>query len=367
MSRAGIALVLAACVLLLAGCVEEPERVPQPGRPVRVETIEALNLGDVVTVAGSIEAEQEVARAFRIGGRLAERPVNVGDQLVAGQLIARLDATSEEAAVEAARAGVAAAEGEVATARNAHDRHAELLERGFTTRARYDETQKALTIAEGRLTDAQAQLEIAEDRVAFTELRADTDGVVTARGAEPGEVVASGQMVVRIARDDGRDAVFDVPARLVHALAQAETIAIRLAEDPAVTAVGRVRLIAPEADPGTGTFEVRVGLEKAPAAMRLGTAVVGEVELQSTVVVVIPASALTRSERQPAVWLVDPEALTVSLQPIEILGFAPGTLTTSGGLYPSDIIVTAGTQALHPGQLVAPIATSDAAPAPQTR
>ena len=159
MSRPRIVLVLTASALLLAACVEEPERVPQPGRPVRVETIEALNLGDVVTVAGSIEAEQEVARAFRIGGRLAERPVNVGDQVVAGELIARLDATSEEAAVEGARAGVAAAEGEVATARNAHDRHADLLERGFTTRARYDETQKALTIAEGRLTDAQAQLE----------------------------------------------------------------------------------------------------------------------------------------------------------------------------------------------------------------
>ncbi|WP_226575879.1 efflux RND transporter periplasmic adaptor subunit [Acuticoccus sediminis] len=347
--------VIGIAALGLAACTDETEREAGPGRIVRVETVTASDLGDVATITGDIQAEQEVARAFRIAGRLTDRPVNVGDAVKAGDLIARLDPQQEEAGLSAAIAAVVAAQGEVATAQNVYDRHAELLRRGFTTRARYDETLKVLRLAEAGLRDAEAQREVAEDRLAFTEIVADTDGVVTARGAEPGEVVAAGQMVVRIARDDGRDAVFDVPARLIHALAQADTLNVRLADDRNVTATGRVRVIAPEADPTTGTFEVRVGLDHPPASMLLGGSVVGEIELQSAVVVSIPASALTRGHGLPAVWTVEPETSTAALRPIEILSFAPGSVIVASGLNPSDVIVTAGTQALHPGQRLVPL------------
>lgn len=353
-ARKGAA-IAAALVLTLAACVEEEEREPQPGRFVRVETIEASALGDVTTMAGDIQAEQEVERAFRIAGRLVERPVGVGDAVAAGDLLARLDGEQEEAALRAAEAAIVAAEGEVATRQNVFDRHADLLERGFTTRARYDDAQKGLSLALANLADAEARLETARDRLAFTRLVADTDGVVTQTGVEVGEVAAIGAMVMRIARDDGRDAVFDVPARLVHPLAEADEIAIHLAEDPVVTTTGRVRVIAPEADAATGTFRIRIGLDDAPEAMRLRTSVVGTVEMRSEVVISIPASALTRGEASPAVWAFDPATSAVSLRPVEILRFAPDRVVVSAGLYPDEVIVTSGGQALHPGQSVRPI------------
>ena len=150
-------------------------------------------------------------------------------------------------------------------------------------------------------------------------------GAITARNAEAGEVVQPGQAIFQVAREDGRDAVFDVPAQVLRAAPRDAQVTIRLTDDPAVTAVGRVREIAPQADPVTRTFQVKVGLTDPPAAMRLGATVSGRVQMDTAPVIAIPASALTELNRQPAVWIVDPANLTV---------------------------VTAGVQALHPGQKV---------------
>ena len=206
--------------------------------------------------------------------------------------------------------------------------------------------------AQARVDDAEAQLKIASDRLSFTELKADAAGTVTARGAEAGEVVQAGQMIVRIARQDGRDAVFDVPAQLLRSAPADAPITVRLAEEPGVTAEGRVREVGEQADPVTRTFQVKVGLTDPPPAMRLGSTVNGSVELNSARVITIPASALTRSNQQPAVWIVDPSKLTVSLRNIEVSRYDPGKVVVGQGLDTGDIVVTAGVQALHPDQKV---------------
>ena len=161
-------------------------------------------------------------------------------------------------------------------------------------------------------------------RVSYTILQADAAGTVTARGAEPGEVVQAGQMIVTIARKDGRDAVFDVPAQVLRSAPSDPRVVVRLTDDPSVMTTGRVREVAPQADPVTRTFAVRVGLTDPPAAMRLGATVNGSMRLEADQVISIPASALTEFNRQPAVWVVDPEKLTVSLRNIETLALRPG-------------------------------------------
>ncbi len=199
---------------------------------------------------------------------------------------------------------------------------------------------------------ATAQLEIARNRVADTELRADASGAVTARGAEPGEVVQPGRMIVRIARDDGRDAVFDVPANIIQSAPRNPQVRVALSIDPSVSAEGRVREIAPRADPTTGTFRIKVGLDRPPEQMRLGATVTGSVTLDAGAGVVIPASALTRDQGAPAVWIVDPASETVSLRPIEVARFGPAEVEVSRGLEIGDVVVTAGVQAILPGQKV---------------
>jgi membrane fusion protein, multidrug efflux system len=339
-------------VLALSACHKEKEANAPEVRPVRTIIVEKQPAGETVALTGHIEAENEAALGFRISGRMIERLVNVGDRVQPGQLLARLDPQDEQNGLRSARANLAAAEGQLTQARNNFERQRRLLERGAASRADFDHAQEGLETAQARVDDAEAQLKLASDRLSFTELKADAAGTVTARGAEAGEVVQAGQMIVRIARQDGRDAVFDVPAQLLRSAPTDPEITVHLAEDPSVTAKGRVREVGEQADPVTRTFQVKVGLTDPPPAMRLGSTVNGSVQLNSSPVISIPASALTRTNQQPAVWIVDPSKLTVSLRNIEVSRYDPGTVVVGQGLDTGDIVVTAGVQALHPGQKV---------------
>lgn len=339
-------------LLLLAGCGESDKPAETAGRPVSVVKVEAGKLESDVQLSGEIQAEKNVSLGFRIGGRVAERAVNVGDRVTAGQVIARLDPTIERNALTAARATLEAARGAVDTARNSFERQERLMAQGFTTRPRFDAALKAQEAAQAQLEDAEAQVELAQDRLGFAELRSDAAGVVTARSVEPGEVVQPGQIVVIVARDDGRDAVFNVPARLLETKSADRLVRVALADAPSVTAYGRVREIAPQADPVTRTFQVRVSLLDPPEAMRLGSTVVGRMETASAAMIAVPASALTQSGAAPAVWIVDPASSTVSLRKVDILRFDPGSVILSQGLEPGEIVVSGGIQVLHPGQRV---------------
>jgi membrane fusion protein, multidrug efflux system len=188
--------------------------------------------------------------------------------------------------------------------------------------------------------------------VSFTELKADAPGVVTAVGPGAGEVVQTGQMIVRVARRGGRDAVFDVPAQVLRTAASDPRITVSLTDDPKVTTTGRVREVSPQADPVTRTFAVKVGLNDPPPAMLLGATVTGRMEGDSVPVIDIPATALTKFNSQPAVWIVDPSNRTVSIRNVDVLRFDPARVAVSGGLTTGEVIVTAGVQALHPGQKV---------------
>jgi RND family efflux transporter MFP subunit len=347
-----VALVVGFSAFVLAGCDNAAPPAAPEVRPVRVVTVEQRPTGDVIALSGTVRAETQVNLAFRIDGRVTERLVNVGDAVVADQLVARLDRNNEENGVRAARAAVVAAQSALVEARNNYSRQRELLRSGFTTRVRYDEATRTLRTAESQADSMQAQLSNAELRLSYTDLRADAPGTITARGVEPGEVVQAGRMVVQIARQEGRDAVFDVPAQ-VKDLAPAEPrIEVSLTMDPAVVAQGRVREVAPQADAVTGTFQVRVGLIDPPPTMRLGSTVTGRMWVHGGPGIEVPAAALTRAEREPAVWVVDAATQTVSLRPVEVVRFDPARVLVGQGLTTGDIVVTAGVQALRPGQKV---------------
>jgi RND family efflux transporter MFP subunit len=337
---------------LLAGCRDQAPPPQEEIRPVRVTTVAPRTGGDVVSLTGTVEAQTQANLAFRIDGRMVERLVNVGDRVAAGQVVARLDPTSEENNLRARRAELVAAQARVTEARNNAWRQQELLRSGFTTRVRYDEAVRTLTSAESAYDAAQAQVNLAETRLGYTQLVADAPGVVTARGAETGEVVAPGRMIFQVAREDGRDAVFDVPPALKDTAPENPLIQVALTMDATVRANGRVREVSPQADPVTGTFRVRVGLEDPPVGLRLGSTVTGRMEIGGAGLIEMPASALTRAEGRPAVWVVDPAAQTVALRTIEVVRFDPARVLVGGGLTAGEVVVTAGVQALRPGQKV---------------
>jgi len=345
-------LLLAAVAMGLPACQKQVEAGAPEIRPVRTITAEKGNAGETVTFTGHIEAENEATLGFRTGGRVIERNVNVGDRVEPGQVLAKLDPTTELNALQSAQANLASARAQLTQARNNFDRQQTLFRRGVISRAEQDRAQEAQDVAQAQVENALGQLGIAQERVGFAELKADAPGTVTARGVEPGEVVQAGQMIVRVARQEGRDAVFDVPAQTLRSVPGGAEIAVHLAEDPKVTAQGRVREVGEQADPVTRTFQVKVGLTNPPPAMRLGSTVNGSVQLSSVPAIAVPASALTRQGERPAVWVVDPSTNLVSLRDVEVASFFPDTVIISDGLENGDIVVTAGVQALHPGQKV---------------
>lgn len=341
-----------ALLALLTACkpVEEPE--PEPIRPVRVTTVESREGGETVSLTGQVEAREEVNLSFRVGGRMIERSVNVGDRVRAGQVVARLESDTPRNALRSARAELTAVRARLVEAQNNFERHRSLLDRGFITRAMFDQAEQAYRTARAQVDSVQAQVNIAETQLGYANLISDSSGTVTARRAEPGEVVGPGQPIIQLARQGGRDAVFDVPARVIQtAPANAEVVVV-LSSDPKVRTTGRVREVAPQADPVTRTFKVRIGLNDPPAAMRLGSTVTGSVRLGAGQGIEIPASALTASDQRPAVWVLDPASNTVSLRNIEVLRYDLARVAVAEGLQPGDIVVTAGVQTLRPGQQV---------------
>lgn len=343
---------LAAIVLsLLTACGAEDEPVAEI-RPVRVVAVEEREAGETVSLSGTVESQIQVDLAFRIGGRMTERLVNVGDTVEPGQLMARLDPTDEQNALRAAEASLVAANGQRSEARLNYERQRHLYERQIAARVAFERAEQVYTSTSAAAEAAEAQVGIALRRLDDTELYADAAGVVTAIGAEPGEVVQPGRMIVQVARDDGRDAVFDVPAAMIEASAPDPEVQVSLSLNPGISARGRVREVSPRADAVTGTFRVRVGLIDPPEEMRLGSTVVGRTTFASHSGIELPASALTRADGQPAVWVVDRDTMTVALRPIAVARYAPASIIVAEGVEPEELVVTAGVQALRPGQKV---------------
>jgi len=347
-----LSLLALATLTLLAACRRAEEPPPPEIRPVRVVSVEQRAAGDAVSITGNVQAQTEVNLSFRVDGRMVDRNVNVGDTVKPGQLVARLDPSNEQSALSGVQAQLTAARAQLVEQRNNYNRQKDLLAQRFISQAAFDQVTANLQSAQSQVDSAQAQVNLASNRLGYTRLVADAGGAVTKVGAEPGEVVPAGRMVVQIARAGGRDGVFDVSAQLKDAAPKNPEITVALTTDPKVSAKGRVREVSPRADPVTGTFRVRVGLIDPPAGLRLGSTVTGRMQMDTASAIEVPGSALVRQGAQSAVWVVDPKTQTVSLRTIDVASHDASRVVVGGGLDSGDIVVTAGVQALHSGQKV---------------
>jgi len=371
--RCVTALCALAALLSVSACRKAEEAPPPEVRPVRVVKIESRADGGTASLTGTVQAQTEINQSFRIDGRLVERTVDIGDTVRPGQLIARLDTQNVESGVQSARAQLIAARAQLVLAESNFTRMRDLVAEDAVSRAAFEQAEATRDTAQSQVKAAQAQVTLAMNRLGFTRLYSDVAGLVTARGPEPGEVVSAGRMIIQVAREGARDAVFDVPAQIKDSVpldpevtiqpgtgtsapggggAGRPAITVAMSGNPAVTAMGRVREVAPRADPVTGTFAVRVRLIDPPDAMRLGSTVTGRIQLDAFKSITIPTSALVRAEGRTAVWVVDPKAATVSLRNIAVRASDANTVQVGSGLDVGDVVVTAGVQALRPGQKV---------------
>ena len=341
-----------ALTLALAACQKEEKAAAAPVRPVRTVTVELQQGGEKVSLTGEIQPRYQADLGFRVNGKILERPVDVGTEVKKNELLARLDPQQYKQDLEVAKAEVAKADAEVTRARAQEYRQRELLKNGHTTQVAYDQALKTLKTAEAEADAVRARQVQASENLGYTDLKADADGVISAIGADPGQVVSAGQMVVRLAQPGEREAVFNIAEGAFKNRPTDPTVTIHLVSNPEIETVGRVRYISPQADPATRTYTVRVSLPDAPREMRLGANVVGTVTLDQGQTVAIPGSALFQKDGKPAVWLVEKDN-TVQLKPIAVQRYQGDSVIVGDGLTQGDVVVTAGVQKLLPGQKVA--------------
>jgi RND family efflux transporter MFP subunit len=305
-----------------------------------------------IALTGEIVARDALTLSFPSGGRIDSIDVREGDVVAAGAILGRITSIQQEQALRAARAGVSTATADRDQASEDLRRQEALLERGATTRVARDGAADQTRVKEGVLAQAQADLELAEKALEDTVIIAPQAATVTARFAEPGQVVGAVQPVVELALGSAVDAVFDVPESLFTGPTKIATVSLAPLDRTSQVFWGTVREVSPLVDPTTGTVAVKVQIDEKPAGVEYGDAVRGTTTESISDRIVLPYRAMSASRHGPAVWIVDPETMRVSLQQITIDRFETGNIFVSSGLDDGVLVVTAGAQLMYPGRLV---------------
>jgi RND family efflux transporter MFP subunit len=321
-------------------------------RPVRTLRVAAAPSDDALILPADVRPRHEQRLGFRVGGKIAQRLVDVGQQVRAGQTLAVMDATDVAPAIAAQRAQVEAARTDEALQQAELARVRKLRDDGFLSGAGY-ERQEALTqAAAARHAAARSQLDQVSNARAFQTLRAVGAGVVVGVDAEVGGVVAAGQPVVRVALLGEKEFAVSVPERSVAALKGAREIVATVDAVPGKVYRARLRELAPAADAASRTYAARLTIVDADAALNWGMSAAVRVSLSDAPALVVPDSALFTRDATPRLWVVDEGTMTV--QPVAVtLGASrdDGVVVTQG-LKGGELVVTAGANLLQPGQKV---------------
>ena len=357
---------LSSLMLLLLGACSKPPPPPEPVRAVKTMVIAPASAGASYEYAGEIRARIESKLGFRVGGKMLERPVNVGDPVKAGQVLARLDPRDLRLGEDVARAAVTSAAVNLQQADADFKRYRDLRDQGFISGAELERRETTLKVAQAQLAQARAQSGVQGNQAGYAALTADAGGVITGVDVEPGMVVAAGAPVLRLAHDGPRDVVFSVPedkVALVQAIAARQgKVRVRLWSSSGGEVAATIREISAAADPATRTFLVKADLGEAANAPRLGqTATVSIVAPRVAGVARVPLSALKEDHGKSTVWIVDPGSMTTVSRQVSIGGAEGNEAVVIAGLSSGDRVVTAGVHVLSAGQKVKLYADPEAA------
>jgi len=363
-SRFLITLAVAA-TLALAGCSREQAAAPAP-RSVIAQVVGTKPDEGANVYSGEVRARYENDLAFRVGGKVTARLVDVGATVTKGQSLARLDPQDAQLGVEAARSQRAAAEADHVLAKAELERYRDLYARNFVSRAVLDARETTFNTTKARLEQAKAQLATAQNQSTYTTLVAEADGVITAVNLEPGQVVSAGQTVMRFARPEEKEVAINLPETRLAELRDAREISVSVWAAPDKAYRGRIREVAPHADAATRTFTVKIALLNPDAAVRLGmTANVALGDGAPHQVITLPLTAITQLDGQPAVWVVDARTSKVNLRPLVVGTYREDGVVVRDGLKPGEIVVTVGVHKLLPNETVRVLSETLASPRSQ--
>ena len=341
-------LVALAALLFLAACQANTAPAPRAERPVQVQRVAYQSETAAREFVGVVRARQETDLGFRVGGKIVSRPVNVGDRVKAGEIVAKLDPQDLKLQVESAEAELAAAKSNLAQARTDLERYTTLKTRGFASVADFDRKTWTKDEAEGRLERARRTLDLARNQLGYTDLKADADGVITATLAEPGQVIAVGQPVVRLAHHGEKEAVIALPESWLGETRQSKAT-VRLWSNRDRSFPAELRELSPQADAATRTYAARFTIHGADDTVAFGMTATVTLTLPAEMPLAkLPLSAILNRGTGPSVYVVD-DSCSLTLKPVMVSSFNEDTAFVTAGVGAGDRVVTLGVQKLEAG------------------
>lgn len=342
-------------VSLLAGCDQNSVAGEQAApRPVKV-VIAAAEQDKVASSTGVVRARIETDMAFRTLGRMMSRKVDVGDLVHRGDVLAEIDPLALQLAVRSAEAELRSAQAQSANAATNETRKRRLIQSKAVSIADHDLAEQQLKSATANAVKATASLAKAHEQLGYSELRAEFDGVVTATAAEMGQTVSTGQPILKLARLEQRDVIVDVAEAQFSTVRLEDRFNVALQLDSRIQAIGVVREIAPQADPNTRTYRLKIAIDQSLDIFRLGAVVTATPLVEErNEPIALPVSAIRSEGGASQVWVLDRSTAKVSLRSVEIDASTSDarSVVVQSGLSEGEEIVIAGVDELTDGQKV---------------
>ncbi|CAN7262472.1 efflux RND transporter periplasmic adaptor subunit [Caballeronia sp. 15715] len=358
-------------VVALSACGKK-EAPPVALRPV----VAMAAVADTHTVQSSlpatIESRYSTPLSFRVGGKIIERRVRLGDSVKAGEIVAKLDPADNAKNAASTAAQLSAAEHQLTYAEQQLTRDRAQAQENLIARAQLEQTENAYAAALAQRNQAQAQAALSADQLKYTTLIADRAGVITAEQADTGQNVSAGQAVYNLAWSGEIDVVSDVPETALGSLVVGQKATVTLPALGGKQFAARVREVSPAADPQSRTYRVRMTLEAPTPEVRLGmTADVAFAQVAGSnasgasgapgQAFTLPSTALFHAGKLPAVWIVKADD-SLELRRVDVTRYGERTVTVSNGIAPGDRVVWQGVHTVSAGQkvrVVAPLHPED--------
>jgi membrane fusion protein, multidrug efflux system len=337
--------------LALANCDGSAEQASNPAQMVKVQAAAITSYQPVAKISGDVQARIQTDLGFRITGKVIARQVDVGSHVRTGDVLMQLDDTEQRADVAIAEASLRSAQADLKQKSLAFERNKTLLSTRAVAQQVLDQAQQDLITAKSALQSAEASLETARDSLSYTVLRADYDGIITARNVEIGTVVSAAQTAMTIAHDGQRDAVFDIYEAFFLTGEPAKEVQIAPINDPAQQVTATIREVSPVIASSTGTIRVKLTLPP-EADWPLGTSLTGAFQAPPKTGMVFPWSAMSSQNGEPAVWVVDPQSRTAKLRPVTVALYRANDFIISDGVNAGDLVVTDGGKLLRPDAIL---------------
>ena len=336
---------------VLAACGNADSSTDPRTQPplVRIENVES-NVQSGRSFTGTIAARVQSDLGFRVPGKVLERLVDAGQSVRRGQALMRIDSVDLKLAMRAQAESVAAARAFARQTAEDEVRYRDLVAGGAVSASAYDKVKATAESAAAQLNAAEAQAEVARNESTYAVLLADADGVVVETLVEPGQVVAAGQVVVRVAHAGSREAVIELPETLRPAIGSTGRATLY---GSSLSGTAKLRQLSDAANPQTRTFEARYVLDSSLASAPLGSTIsVHIADAGSVQSVQVPIGAIFDSGKGAGVWLVQGDSPRVTWRPVQIASLSDGAASVRGNLKAGDRVVALGAHLLREGEQI---------------